>query len=132
MNIKSLLLGSAAAFAVVSGAQAADAVVAAAPEPMEYVKVCDAFGTGYFYIPGTETCLKIGGMVRLDLTYGNNAPLITTTNPGYKWSSYAGSQFRVNVEANRRTHHLEPARGYVGALAIDDAARRCRFFDWTG
>jgi hypothetical protein len=66
MNIKSLLLGSAAAFAVVSGAQAADAVVAAEPEPMEYVKVCDAYGTGFFYIPGTETCLKIGGQLRYE------------------------------------------------------------------
>ncbi|MBY5807028.1 porin, partial [Rhizobium ruizarguesonis] len=55
MNIKSLLLGSAAALAVVSGAQAADAIVAAEPEPVEYVRVCDAYGTGYFYIPGTET-----------------------------------------------------------------------------
>ncbi|RYC17847.1 porin [Ciceribacter ferrooxidans] len=74
MNIKSLLLGSAAALAVVSGAQAADAIVAAEPEPMEYVRVCDAFGTGYFYIPGTETCLKIGGYVRaqLDWGYDNN------------------------------------------------------------
>jgi hypothetical protein len=66
MNIKSLLLGSAAAFAVVSGAQAADAVVAAEPEPMEYVKVCDAYGTGFFYIPGTETCLKVGGTLRYE------------------------------------------------------------------
>jgi hypothetical protein len=66
MNIKSLLLGSAAAFAVVSGAQAADAVVAAEPEPMEYVKVCDAYGTGFFYIPGTETCLRIGGQLRYE------------------------------------------------------------------
>ncbi len=67
MNIKSLLLGSAAALAAVSGAQAADAIVAAEPEPMEYVRVCDAFGTGYFYIPGTETCLKIGGYVRAQI-----------------------------------------------------------------
>ena len=71
MNIKSLLLGSAAALAVVSGAQAADAIVAAEPEPMEYVRVCDAFGTGYFYIPGTETCLKIGGYVRAQLDWEN-------------------------------------------------------------
>nr|WP_316653383.1 porin [uncultured Gellertiella sp.] len=70
MNIKSLLLGSAAALAVVSGAHAADAIVAAEPEPAEYVKVCDAFGTGYFYIPGTETCLKIGGLVRYDIKTG--------------------------------------------------------------
>jgi Porin subfamily len=70
MNIKSLLLGSAAAFAAVTGAQAADAIVAAEPEPMEYVRVCDAFGTGYFYIPGTETCLKIGGYVRFNVDFG--------------------------------------------------------------
>jgi len=105
MKIKSLLLGSAAAFAAVSGASAADAIVAAAPEPMEYVKVCDAFGTGYFYIPGTETCLKIGGMVRWDLTYGNNTPLLngTPVNAGYKWSSYAGSQARLNIEAKNNS-----------------------------
>jgi hypothetical protein len=98
MNIKGLLLGSAAAFAAVSGAQAADAIVAAAPEPMEYVKVCDAFGTGYFYIPGTETCLKIGGLVRWQLNY-SKGPLLTTTNPGDKWSSYTGTQFRLNFQA---------------------------------
>jgi hypothetical protein len=69
MNIKSLLLGSAAALAVVSGARAADAVVAAEPEPMEYVRVCDAYGTGYFYIQGTETCLKIGGVLRFEKYY---------------------------------------------------------------
>ena len=73
MNIKSLLLGSAAALAAVSGAQAADAIVAAEPEPMEYVRVCDAFGTGYFYIPGTETCLKIGGYVRFEVGFGEDA-----------------------------------------------------------
>ncbi|OCP16599.1 MULTISPECIES: porin [unclassified Ensifer] len=73
MNIKSLLLGSAAALAAVSGAQAADAIVAAEPEPMEYVRVCDAFGTGYFYIPGTETCLKIGGFIRVQGDFGRDA-----------------------------------------------------------
>lgn len=51
-------------------AHAADAVVAADPEPAEFVRVCEAFGTGYFFIPGTETCLKIGGYVRFDLQGG--------------------------------------------------------------
>ncbi|MGO4558736.1 porin, partial [Mesorhizobium sp. 2RAF21] len=45
MNIKSLLLGSAAALLAVSGARAADAVVVAEPEPAEYVKICDVYGT---------------------------------------------------------------------------------------
>jgi len=66
MNIKSLLLGSAAALAAATGAHAADAVVAAEPEPLEYVRICDAYGAGYFFIPGTETCLKIGGKVRTE------------------------------------------------------------------
>lgn len=70
MNIKSLLIGSAAALVAVSGARAADAIVAAEPEPVEYVRVCDAFGTGFFYIPGTETCLRIHGYVRYDVGAG--------------------------------------------------------------
>ncbi|MCF7647056.1 porin [Bacillus subtilis] len=73
MNIKSLLLGSAAALVAVSGAQAADAIVAPEPEAVEYVRVCDAYGAGYFYIPGTETCLRISGYVRMDLSAGDNA-----------------------------------------------------------
>ncbi|MER9330301.1 porin [Mesorhizobium sp. M0488] len=71
MNIKSLLLGSAAALIAVSGARAADAVVVAEPEPAEYVKICDVYGAGYFYIPGTETCLRIGGYVRYDISGGD-------------------------------------------------------------
>ncbi|MER9236706.1 porin [Mesorhizobium sp. M0622] len=70
MNIKSLLLGSAAALIAVSGARAADAVVVAEPEPAEYVKICDVYGAGYYYIPGTEICLRIGGYVRYDISAG--------------------------------------------------------------
>ncbi|RAZ80182.1 porin [Mesorhizobium atlanticum] len=71
MNIKSLLLGSAAALIAVSGARAADAVTVAEPEPAEYVKICDVYGAGYFYIPGTETCLRIGGYIRYDIGLGD-------------------------------------------------------------
>ncbi|KAB2696499.1 porin, partial [Brucella lupini] len=71
MNIKSLLLGSAAALVAASGAQAADAIVAPEPEAVEYVRVCDAYGAGYFYIPGTETCLRIHGYVRYDAKGGD-------------------------------------------------------------
>ena len=72
MKLKSLLLGSAAALVAFSGARAADAVIAE-PEPVEYVRVCDAYGAGYFYLPGTETCLKIGGFVRYEINYSNVA-----------------------------------------------------------
>ena len=63
MNIKSLLLGSAAVLIAASTAQAADAIIVE-PEPVEYVRICDAYGSGFFYIPGTETCMNINGYVR--------------------------------------------------------------------
>ncbi len=66
MKLKALLLGSATALAVAGSAQAADF---SAAEPVDYVRVCDAFGTGYWYIPGTDTCLKIWGFVRWDANY---------------------------------------------------------------
>ena len=69
MNIKSLLLGSAAALVAATGARAADAIIIAEPEPMEYVRICDMYGAGFFYIPGTENCLKIGGYVRYEMRY---------------------------------------------------------------
>src|SRR3954462_1883988 len=72
MNIRMVLLASAAAFAASTPVLAADAIVAAEPEPVEYVRVCDAYGTGYFYIPGTETCLKIEGYIRFQVNVGSN------------------------------------------------------------
>lgn len=66
MKLKSLLFGSAAILAAGTGAQAADLPVA---EPVEYVRICDAFGTGFFYIPGTDTCLQISGRVRVESHY---------------------------------------------------------------
>jgi len=63
--VTSILLGSASALVAVGGAQAADLPVRKAA-PVEYVKVCDAYGAGFFYIPGTDTCIKVGGRVRAD------------------------------------------------------------------
>ena len=78
MKLKTLLLGSAAAMIAVSGARAADAVVAE-PEPMEYVKVCDTYGSGFHYIPGTETCMNFNGYVRADYTYNDINPAPSTS-----------------------------------------------------
>ena len=69
---KSLLLGSAAAFAATVGAQAADLPVRKAA-PVDYVRVCDWTGVGFFYIPGTDTCIQVGGLVRVEGLFINNA-----------------------------------------------------------
>jgi len=65
---KSLLLGSSATLVAVAGAQAAD-LPSKKAAPATYVKICDAYGAGFFVIPGTDTCVKIGGYVRAEYQY---------------------------------------------------------------
>jgi hypothetical protein len=65
--VKSLLLGTAAGLVAVAGAQAADLPVKA--KPVQYVKICSLYGAGFYYIPGTDTCIKIGGYVRAEWNY---------------------------------------------------------------
>ncbi|PHP68306.1 hypothetical protein CSC94_06565 [Zhengella mangrovi] len=108
MTFKGLLLGSAAALAAVSGARAADAVVYE-PEPVEYVKVCDAYGAGFFYIPGTETCLSINGYVYFQVggTSDRDGGLAITDTPGYHGFGYGGynvaTRGRLNIDARSDT-----------------------------
>jgi hypothetical protein len=67
-TVKRLLLGAAAGLVAVAGAQAADMPVKA--KPVQYVKICSLYGDGFYYIPGTDTCLKIGGYVRVQTDWG--------------------------------------------------------------
>ena len=90
-KMKSILLGAAAGLATVASAQAADLPVKAAP--VEYVKVCSLYGAGFFYIPGTDTCLKIGGYLRSDHFYGN-------ANQSSFFTSFCGRQRQLPCRHN--------------------------------
>lgn len=81
-KIKSLILGSAAGFVAIAGAQAADLPVKA--KAVQYVKICSLYGAGFYYIPGTETCIKLGGYVQVDASFnGGNYNLPSwSTDPG--------------------------------------------------
>lgn len=116
MNIKSILLGTAAALVAVSGARAADAVVMVEPEPVDYVRVCDVYGTGFFYIPGTETCLNVSGFVRMRL-YANDEEL-RTFDADEEIGDYEDTVFgtkvrgRLNFDAREETE-LGTLRGFI-------------------
>jgi hypothetical protein len=97
--LKSVLLGSAAGLVAVSGTQAADLPVKA--RPVEYVRICTLYGEGFYYIPGTDICLKIGGYVRAD--YGWNVTGARTPH----YSGAAGAQDRtVNPYSTRHRGHF--------------------------
>ena len=133
MNIKSLLLGSAAALVAVSGARAADAVVVAEPEPVEYVRVCDAYGAGFFYIPGTETCLKISGYLRYDAQAGDdpyNGQCGAKDNETWCKQTRATLRFDARSETELGTLRsyfesadYDPGRGSYTNDDIDDGLR---------
>jgi Porin subfamily len=92
--VKSLMLGSAAGLLAMSGAQAADLPVKA--KAVEYVKVCSLYGAGFYYIPGTDTCIKLGGYLRVDTTFNGNI------YDGPAWNGDIGQQNRYrNYFASR-------------------------------
>jgi Porin subfamily len=86
--VKSLILGSAAGLIAMSGAQAADLPVKA--KAVEYVRICSLYGAGFYYIPGTDTCIKIGGYLRVETAFN------TTSVYSGAYSSVAGAQNRLS------------------------------------
>jgi len=67
-------------------------------KPVEYMKACGLYGEGFYYIPGTDTCLRVGGQVQGD--YGWN--VIGGRTPQY--SGDAGAQDRS--VSSYSTRHL--------------------------
>jgi hypothetical protein len=65
-----VLLSSAASLCAVANAEAADLPVKA--KAVEYVRICSLYGAGFWYIPGTDTCIKIGGYLRVDTTFNGS------------------------------------------------------------
>jgi hypothetical protein len=69
-SFKGLILGSMASLLTIGAAQAADLPVKA--KAVEYVRICSAYGAGFWYIPNTDTCIKIGGYLRADVTFNGS------------------------------------------------------------
>ena len=77
--VKYWLMGTAAVFSVAS-AQAADLPIKA--KPVEYVKVCSLYGAGFYYIPGTDTCIRVGGHIRAEVSFNSRGTNIQQNAPG--------------------------------------------------
>jgi len=99
MKMKALLLGTGAAVAFAGAqAQAADLSIA---EPVDYVRVCDAFGTGYWYIPGTDTCLRIGGFVRFEARFadGDDSVFFGGQTHDRDWEFFTRANLQVEARS---------------------------------
>jgi hypothetical protein len=121
--VKSLMLGSAAGLLAMSGAQAADLPVKA--KPVEYVRICSLYGAGFFYIPGTDTCLKLGGYLRADVIgYSNSDNTGNVSGPAgakNRFTNYYTARAREDLTFDTRT-----ATEYGVVRTFFDAT-----FSWT-
>ena len=122
--VKSLILGSAAGLIAMSGAQAADLPVKA--KAVEYVRICSLYGAGFYYIPGTDTCIKLGGYLRVDTTFNGSGAY---DDPA--WNGASGQQNRLRnyyVARARQDINLDTrtATEYGVVRTFFDAT-----FNWT-
>jgi hypothetical protein len=110
--VKSLLLGSAAGLMAVTGSMAADLPSRKAAPAAEYVRVCSAYGAGFFFIPGSDTCLQLSGRVRADYQFATQRDSQSST-VGYR------ALLRFGMDARTQTEY-----GTVRAVARLTAERR--------
>src|SRR2546429_1451330 len=103
--VKSLLLGSAAGLIAVGGAQAADLPVKA--KAVEYVRICSLYGAGFYYIPGTDTCIKLGGYLRVETALNANSvydgQVAGVGGTRNRYSNYYTARSREDLNIDTRT-----------------------------
>jgi porin-like protein len=103
--MRNFILGSAAGLLAVGGAQAADLPVKA--KAVEYVRVCSLYGAGFWYIPGTDTCIKVGGYLRVDTTFNGGAHGAPAWNGDLgqqnRYADYFTSRSRMALTIDTRT-----------------------------
>jgi hypothetical protein len=104
-TIKRLILCSGAGLVAMGAAQAADLPLKA--KAVEYVKVCSLYGAGFWYIPGTDTCMKLGGYLRIDTTFDggiHDAPAWSgDLGQGNRYRNYIAARSRLDFTVDTRT-----------------------------
>jgi hypothetical protein len=105
-----LLLASVAGLATFASAQAADLPVKA--KPVEYVKICTLYGPAFYYIPGTDTCIRIGGHIRAEVSIlgrGNGSSSFLVNGDGLATQTrdrdifFVRNRVYVNVDTRTQT-----------------------------
>ncbi|WP_349509694.1 porin [Bradyrhizobium sp. Tv2a-2] len=91
------LLGTVAGLFVTQSAYAADLPVKA--KAIEYVKACGNYGSGFWYVPGTDTCVRIGGYLRADTTVNSAS---AHGQPAWSGDSGQGNRFADHFVSRSR------------------------------
>ncbi|MGH6673095.1 MAG: porin [Xanthobacteraceae bacterium] len=93
--LQALFVASAIASLAVVTAQAGE--LHGKAKPLDQTKGCGAYGAGFRRVPGSKTCVKIGGWVRAQSS---------SRGAGVNWSALNGKNFGTATTA-------PAARGYI-------------------
>jgi hypothetical protein len=134
-DLRTLLLGSAAGLVAVAAAHAADLPVKT--KSTEYLKICSLYGAGFYYMAGTDLCMKIGGWVRAEATWGGNGNLAWgpfNGNVNNRLTSNEAVRARGNISADVRNQtEYGTIRSYiaVGLLTNDTGLQVANLVDFV-
>ena len=109
--IRNIILAWATSLLTINAVQAADLPVKA--KPVEYVRICSLYGAGFFYIPDTDTCIRLGGYLRADTTFNGTAHGTPAWNGDlgqqnrYRDYFYARSRMALTVDTRTATEYGE-------------------------
>ena len=88
------------------------------------MKVCSLYGAGFYYIPGTQTCIKIGGFLRAEIDANAGGSLTTFTNGANALFSRGGDQITtrsravISADAREQTEYGTLRAYFAGAGTI--------------
>jgi hypothetical protein len=102
----------------------------------QYVKICNAQGDGFFVVPGTDSCIRVGGRVRAE--FGYVAPTAIYGNPTATTNTISSAEEAVNTwgwEGRGRIdfdHRTQTEYGTVQTVVIMRMTRTSGVLDQVG
>ena len=102
-------------------------------KPVQYVKICSLYGAGFYYVPGTDMCLKMGGWVRQYIMWNANGSLTNgalvpntqtrgTTDWGTRTRGYITADARNQTEYGTVRSYIAVGLSAGGAGTAADVA----------
>jgi hypothetical protein len=85
-----------------------------------HVRVCDPYGIGFVYVPGTETCMRISGYIQSDFGLGEKGKPFSGVhwigNDG-RWNDTYWTRMRASLRVDARSEtELGTLRSFVEVL----------------
>lgn len=100
ITMKHARLMSAVALVSASSASALAADLPVKAAQVAYVRQCTAMGDGFYYVPGTDTCLRLGGYTRAEGYYNTY-----TDYPAGNNKTYSIGLFGMILDARTNTDY---------------------------